>query len=457
MQIIEFVPDFHTFLKDYETQSVILVPVFCDARLHPAQNRLCLLSVYDIKSKKLSILPFNHPEATNLPYKLIEELSKGLEIWTPNKKILGFLPIEDQGHIEDVQALDYVVNGTALTLPHEFYSPIINRTHERHYNDADANCAIPLYTWAEYLLKYSEDIATAIEDYKDASFESGYSFLVGIALPSLRWVESNGLHVDYEILKKHFGSKAEKFVTDDIVYSEYNLFTAAGRPSCRFGGINFAALHKDDGQRTAFTSRFADGMMVLLDFESYHVRLIANHLGYQLPSTPAHEYFGQQYFGTTNLTDEQYAESKVKTFHNLYSDTDTNIPFFKKVQAFKAKLWEEIQKQGYVESPLTKKRIHLSHIWEPNRSKVFNYYVQFMETEQNLSFLSALTDMFDGRQSKIVLYNYDSFLIDFCLSDGKDLILGMVNFLEQDKKFPIRLKYGKNFGEMKPFILSGRK
>ncbi|KKN13664.1 hypothetical protein LCGC14_1004120, partial [marine sediment metagenome] len=109
MQIIETISDFNTFLKDYETQSSILVPVFCDSRLHPAQNRLCLLGVYGIKSKKLFILPFNHPEATNLPYKVIKELSKGLEIWTPDKKVLGFLPIEDQGHIEDVQALDYVV------------------------------------------------------------------------------------------------------------------------------------------------------------------------------------------------------------------------------------------------------------------------------------------------------------------------------------------------------------
>jgi hypothetical protein len=457
MKVIETVLDFKIFLKDYELQSSILIPVFCDSRLHPAQNRLCLLGVYGVETKELVVLPFNHPEAANLPYKLIEELSKGLEIWTPDKKVLGFLPIEDQGHIEDVQALDYVVNGTALTRSHEFYSSIINHTHERHYNDADANCAVPLYKWAEFLLSYSEDLLAIIEANENVTFEKGYSFLVGIALPALRWVESNGLHVDYEILKEHFGSKAEKFVMDDTVYSEYNLFTAAGRPSCRFGGINFAALHKDDGQRTAFTSRFDDGMMVLLDFESYHVRLIANHLGYQLPSTPAHEYFGQQYFGTTNLTDEQYAESKVKTFHNLYSDTDTDIPFFKKVQDFKARLWEEIQKQGYVESPLTKKRIRLSHIWQPNRSKVFNYYVQFMETEQNLSLLSALTDLFDGSQSKIVLYNYDSFLIDFCLSDGKELILEMVQFLEQGKKFPIRIKYGKNFGEMKPLTLSGRK
>jgi len=453
MQIIESVPDFHTFLKDYEGQSSILVPVFCDSRLHPAQNRLCLLGVYGVETKELVVLPFNHPEATNLPYKLIEELSKGLEIWTPDKKALGFLPIGNQGHIGDVQALDYTVNGTGLTLPHEFYSTIINRTHERHYNDADANCTVPLYKWAEFLLNYSEELARLIKDYGSVTLEGGYSFLAETALPALRWIESNGLHVDYKILKEHFGAKAEKFVKDDMVYSEYNLFTAAGRPSCRFGGINFAALHKDDGQRTAFTSRFGDGMMVLLDFESYHVRLIANQLGYQLPKTPAHEYFGMQYFGTANLTDAQYEDSKVKTFHNLYSDTDTDLPFFKKVRVFKSHLWKEIQEQGYIESPLTSKRIYLKHIWQPNRSKVFNYYVQFMETEQNLSLLSALIKIFEGKHSKIVLYNYDSFLIDFSLSDGKELLLEVVQFLEQGKKFPMRMKYGKNFGEMKPFAL----
>lgn len=455
MKIIESVPDFHTFLKDYEDQSLILVPVFCDSRLHPAQNRLCLLGVYGIESKELSILPFNHPEVANLSYNLIENLTEIIcsEIWTPDKKALGFLPIKNQIDIGDVQALDYVVNGTALTRQHEFYSSIINCTHERHYNDADANCAVPLYKWADFLLSYSEDLLDTIETYKNESFTSGYNFLVGTALPSLRWVESNGLHVDYEILKKHFGPKAKKFVKDDMVYSEYNLFTAAGRPSCRFGGINFAALNKEDGQRTAFTSRFDDGMMVLLDFESYHVRLIANQIGYQLPKTPAHEYFGMQYFGTTNLTDAQYEDSKVKTFHNLYSDADTNIPFFKRVNEFKNILWKEIQSKGYVQSPLTSKKIYLKHIYQPNRSKVFNYYIQFMETERNLSLLATLVEMFEGKQSKIVLYNYDSFLIDFSIDDGKELILEMVHFLEQGKKFPVRLKYGKNFGEMKPLVL----
>ena len=36
---------------------------------------------------------------------------------------------------------------------------------------------------------------------------------------------------------------------DGMFYSEYNLFTSTGRPSNRFGGINFAALNKKDGSR----------------------------------------------------------------------------------------------------------------------------------------------------------------------------------------------------------------
>ena len=56
MQIIESVPDFHTFLKEYENQPSILVPVFCDSRLHPAQNRLCLLGVYGVNTRELVVL-----------------------------------------------------------------------------------------------------------------------------------------------------------------------------------------------------------------------------------------------------------------------------------------------------------------------------------------------------------------------------------------------------------------
>ena len=108
-----------------------------------------------------------------------------------------------------------------------------------------------------------------------------------------------------------------------------------------------------------------------------------------------------------------------------------------------------MQSDGYIESPITGKRFMLAHIYEPRPAKIFNYFVQFMETEQNLISLLGLQKLFEGWRSKIVLYNYDSFLIDFSMEDGGGLLLDVISYLEQDKKFPVRVNYGKNFNEMK--------
>ena len=39
-------------------------------------------------------------------------------------------------------------------------------------------------------------------------------------------------------------------------YTEYNLYTSTGRPSNKFGGVNFAALNKEDGSRNSFVFIF---------------------------------------------------------------------------------------------------------------------------------------------------------------------------------------------------------
>ena len=449
MQIIENRSDFNSFIKRFKGQASILIPVPVDSRQHVATNRLCLVGVCELSSGEVTILPFNHPEATNLERELIKTLGEGLELWTPDTKLMGYLPIDRPlwESIGDIQSLEYLSTGN-VTEPSEFYCSTIRHSHERHYHDVGVNRAIPLYKWAEFIEKYCEHLRSVINEHRDQSSSPAYDFLLATAIPALKQVESNGLHVDLDVLKNHFGT-TNRFVTNDTVYSEYNLFTATGRPSCRFGGINFAALNKDNGERAAFTSRFKDGMLVNIDFESYHVRLIANHLGYDLPEIPAHEYFGRYYFDTDSLTPEQYKESKDRTWKLLYGSEPSDIPFFAKVAKFKEQLWDKMQSDGYVQSPMTGKRFVLKHIYEPRPAKVFNYFVQFMETEQNLISLLGLQKLFEGWRSKIVLYNYDSFLIDFSMEDGGGLLLDVISYLEQDKKFPVRVNYGKNFNEMK--------
>jgi len=451
MHIIENESDFNSFIKECAGQTSLVMPVFCDAHKHPAQNPLCLVGVCLVESKTLVGIPFNHPESVNLPISAVSELTKGLKVWTPDKKALLFLSESGFHKAKDVQALEYAVSAS-VTDPSQFYPTTIRHLHELHYHRLNVNRAIPLYKWMEYFDACAAHACSLIERHQAVTADPGFLF-VNIALSTLKTIEANGLHVDGEAFKKYFSKALIEPDVNGLVYSQYNLYTAAGRPSCRFGGINFAALNKDDGSREVFTSRFKGGALVLIDFESYHVRLIADLLNYTLPTTSAHEYFGRQYFKTNTLTPEQYEKSKVETFHNLYSEIDTDIPFFRNVNAFKRTMWDEIQAKGVITSPLVKKRIMLDHIWEPSAAKVFNYYVQFMETERNMILLAMLERLFAGKQSKIILYNYDSVLLDYSTADGRELLTEAVALMEQGGRFPVRVKYGKTFGTMEKLTL----
>ena len=86
-----------------------------------------------------------------------------------------------------------------------------------------------------------------------------------------------------------------------------------------------------------------------------------------------------------------------------------------------------------------------------NPNKVFNYMIQLMETEYNFKMLGSLFDFLDNYKSKVVLYQYDSFLFDFNLDDGKDFLIDVKNILEQDGKYPVKVGYGCNYHEMKDF------
>ena len=89
MQIIESRSDFDTFLKRFKGQSSILVPIAVDSRQHVATNRLCLMGVCEMYSGEVTILPFDHPEVTNLPIELVDKFAQGLELWTPDRKELS--------------------------------------------------------------------------------------------------------------------------------------------------------------------------------------------------------------------------------------------------------------------------------------------------------------------------------------------------------------------------------
>jgi hypothetical protein len=117
-----------------------------------------------------------------------------------------------------------------------------------------------------------------------------------------------------------------------------------------------------------------------MDFESYHIRLIAKLIGYELPTDKtAHQYFAELY-------GVDYEEAKRITFRYLYGGMDAialEIPFFRKVNEWMEKMWNDFVIRGYIETPIFKRRIGFKRIEEPSQQKVFNYLLQALETEVN--------------------------------------------------------------------------
>ena len=71
--------------------------------------------------------------------------------------------------------------------------------------------------------------------------------------------------------------------------TQYNLYTPTTRPSNRYNNINFLALNKKDGDRNDYVSRYgSEGAIAMIDYESYHLRLFANHINYDLPNDSLH-------------------------------------------------------------------------------------------------------------------------------------------------------------------------
>ena len=227
------------------------------------------------------------------------------------------------------------------------------------------------------------------------------------------------------------------------------------RPSNAYRGFNFAAMNKEDGTRSAFCSRFENGALVEMDFDSYHVRLIAKLIRYELPVSSIHDYLGQFYFGVDMLTDEQRAESKQITFRLLYGGIDSeflSIPFFRQVNTFIYELWAKWKSKHYVETPVLKRRLTADALKNMTARKLFNYYLQATEPEVSVQKLQQVQELIKDHETAMILYTYDSVLFDVPLSEAKDLLPRIKQTLEQGN-FPTKVKVGDIYDKIKTISL----
>lgn len=291
------------------------------------------------------------------------------------------------------------------------------------------------------IMKLSESVQELFNKYSGVNPQlEGYLWFNEKYIPTLTKLESRGLLVDKSKLVDKYSEKQLKHVDENQrVYTEYNPFTATGRPSNRHGGVNYAGLNKKDGTREIFYS--GDSVFVHFDFDGYHPRIIGELIDFELPRTSAHEYLADIY-------GVGYDESKGITFKNLYGgimDEYKDHPFFKQTDEFINKHWEQVTEDGYIKTLY--REILLSWVSDINPQKAFNYLLQAIETEKNIDKLDKIFDIIDETDIYLILYTYDSFLFEVPKNVDKLKLREIYNILTSGG-YPITYSYGTTYQEL---------
>jgi hypothetical protein len=302
------------------------------------------------------------------------------------KEILHYFPLK---HLLDI-----------TPPPHPYIRPTTT-THDlfyrNHGSNLEVNKIIPIVKHYEICEQTYNDLKPNIEK-PITPYSEFFNNKVTLVFNA---IERNGLRINKSEFENHFYP-----IENDFVYTQYNLKTTTTRPSNTFGGINYAALNKENGCRKSFIPR--NNKFVEIDISAYHPSLAAHLIDYVFPVDDIHAHFAALY-------KVDYAKAKELTFKQLYGgvfESYKNIDFFKKSQVYIEKNWEQFENTGSIEVPISGYKIEKNNVGEMNPQKLFNYLLQGYETAQNILILWDMMRILIGKNTKLVLYTYDSFLLD---------------------------------------------
>jgi hypothetical protein len=249
-------------------------------------------------------------------------------------------------------------------------------------------------------------------------------------------LERAGIKVDQTKFKQYYDKEVDEFI-----YTQYNLNTLTTRPSNTFGGINFSALNKDNGERECFIPR--NNFFLEMDISAYHPTLLANLLDYTFDSDDIHGDFAKMY-------NVDYTQAKEITFKQLYGGIwkeYRDIPFFQKAQSYIDNLWEHFNSLGYTVCPISDHKFIKREMEDMNPQKLLNYVLQNLETANNILILYEIFKILRGKNTKLVLYVYDSFLFD--VDKGEKEIFAQILEIFKEKNLQIKFKKGTNYNNIK--------
>lgn len=405
---------------------------------HPKLTSTVAVYIRLLKSDYGFIIPINHDEGLNIDKNRVYELLKSAsKLYTVNKKDLLY-HFNLQGAI-DISLLYSMTNYERLEYTKE--NTTLNYFYNRFKDHQNINQLIPI----SKLYESSEKIYNQVKKAIEIEIPEAFDFYNKTATNVFYLLEQSGLGVYYEAFNKLFTPRNPIYNTvDNTVFTNYNLYNATSRPTNAFNSVNFAALPKSDEHRKCF--RPTGDYFVEFDFDGYHLRLLADQIGYELTNESAHKQLAKLYFEKEEITDEEYAEAKQINFHAIYGkipDKWAFLDIFERIDKFIKELWTRYETDGEVLAPISGKPF-TKRLKDMNPQKLMNYVMQSLETSRNILILKEVFRYLKDKKTKAVLYTYDSILFDFNKEDGKELLENLEEILSENGKYPVKFKFANN-------------
>jgi hypothetical protein len=406
--------------KNKDISEVFVEVVQSNDLYHPALTTPCLFYVRPIGYKKGFMFPINHNDTFSVDLKLLKALFDSFDtVYVRDKKATLY-------HFKhhNIQDLNFISNIEKL----DFNTPVHQHFYQKYGDRNDINKIIPI-------VKHYERCELIYDKIKPVLFMDKpphFHFYNNNVAPVFYMIEKNGMGIDKHDLDKFYEILHESYsISDDKIFTQYNLYTTTRRPSNSFNSVNFAALNKDSGARKSFIAQ--NDYLVEFDISSYHPTLANKLMGGDFDISQLYEQVGKE-----------------NVFRQLYGGIQEqylDIPFFAKCKEYIDDNWKTYNNSGKVIVPLS--GYCLENIDNPNPYKLFNYILQNYETSLNINILRKIIELLKGKQTKPILYVYDSILLDYAQADGEELLTDIHNIFTQ-QGLTVKTQHGANYNNLRP-------
>jgi len=400
--------------KGYKEAYIEVIPY--SYKTHPVKTKVSLVYLHPINSHKGYILSINHSESMPLNSEYIAELINTydtLYVWG-KKEFLHYFVHKN--------LVDISLNSPGYEIEKTLAHQILE---QRNKNKLDINRIVPIVKHYEVCEKNYNNL----NQYFNEPVNQFYNNRVPLVFNA---IERSGIRVSSELFKEHFNQD-----WGDKVYTQYNYRTTTTRPSNRFGGINFAALNKENGCRKAFIPR--NDRFIEIDISAYHPTLSAQLVDYKFDTVDIHKSFAKMY-------GVDYQKAKELTFKQLYGGVFKqyrDLEFFQKIQKYIDTLWQDFENKGFITCPISEYKFEKNKLDNMNPQKLFNYLLQNLETSKNVCILWDIIKILKKTKTKLVLYTYDAFLFDY--DETEESVLNQIKKVFKSHQLNIKISDGYNY------------